>query len=497
MNKFLTVFNLILCISATATAQDDIPTRSLPPLLLSDCEEMVKPYAQDRTASFNCILHNNASVSESIEIYVKTACAGQLADLLGNNWMQVETLHVEGPINSEDFSSLWSCAFEGNLKVLDLGGASVEDGIIPDYALFHTDEQVDWVTGIIYTIGLQKLILPGNTVEIGRHAFAYATRLTEIQFPETLERIGVASFTNCTRLATDPFVLPPNLDVLGYQAFYECFSLAGEVILPSKLRIIDGCVFYHNPIKKINIPETVEYLGDFAFYGTKLEEIYLPDNCYLDSRGAQFYGCYELKKAHLPSVCEIIPDDLFCYCTNLEEVNMPGGVTHIGMNAFDMCTSLNSFSTLVFHEGLLDIGRQAFTQVPIKELHLPSTVNYLGSEAFYFCSDLERIYCQAVNPPECEIWNLSPDRGPFYGIPSDIKVFIPVNTKIEYSAAFGWDYFTNFIETDDFPFAGIENITTDSTWYHNNIFDIYGRPVLNPVPGSLYICDGKKFIYHN
>ncbi|MDE6287966.1 MAG: leucine-rich repeat domain-containing protein, partial [Muribaculaceae bacterium] len=196
MIRFLTFINLICCISAVTLAQSEATQRTQSPVLLSDCNSAFESNTIDKLPTLNNLPLNKEQVSEPLEISVTTTRAGELAELLGENWTQIETLQVEGPINSNDFSAMWSCAFDGHLKVLDLGKASVDDGIIPDYALFHTDVQVDWSEGYIYTIGLEKLILPGNTVEIGRHAFAYATRLTEIQFPETLKRIGVASFTD-------------------------------------------------------------------------------------------------------------------------------------------------------------------------------------------------------------------------------------------------------------------------------------------------------------
>ena len=49
-------------------------------------------------------------------------------------------------------------------------------------------------------------------------------------------------------------------------------------------------------------------------------------------------------------------------------------------------------------------------------------------------------------------------------------------------AAPGWDYMTNFIETDNFPSAGMGCIGIDA------------RTVEMPMPGNIYIKHGKKFI---
>ena len=57
----------------------------------------------------------------------------------------------------------------------------------------------------------------------------------------------------------------------------------------------------------------------------------------------------------------------------------------------------------------------------------------------------------AAEPPVCKV-NMNSGATPFYpGTPNDIPVYVPTGTAEKYRNAKGWDYFTNFIETDDFP----------------------------------------------
>ncbi len=46
-------------------------------------------------------------------------------------------------MNDDDFSTLWESSFNGRLKIINLENATVENGIIPEEALFHKDEQVN------------------------------------------------------------------------------------------------------------------------------------------------------------------------------------------------------------------------------------------------------------------------------------------------------------------------------------------------------------------
>lgn len=59
---------------------------------------------------------------------------GQLEQVLGNKWNAIDSLIVHGPVNKADFTTMWKCAFEGKLTVLNLEHAQVENDKIPEYA---------------------------------------------------------------------------------------------------------------------------------------------------------------------------------------------------------------------------------------------------------------------------------------------------------------------------------------------------------------------------
>ncbi len=82
--------------------------------------------------------------------------SGTLASIVGDRLLELDSISVEGPMNDDDFNTLWESSFNGHLKVINLENAIIENGKIPDYALFHIDEQVDWSNFDIYTIWLEK-----------------------------------------------------------------------------------------------------------------------------------------------------------------------------------------------------------------------------------------------------------------------------------------------------------------------------------------------------
>lgn len=72
---------------------------------------------------------------------------------------------------------------------------------------------------------------------------------------------------------------------------------------------------------------------------------------------------------------------------------------------------------------------------------------------------------------------------------------MPVGSADLYLNAWGWNYFTNFIETDEFPWAGVDDVSVDKVCEDGAIYDLQGRKVLQPVDGHLYIRNGKAIIY--
>lgn len=473
----------VVCASAT----DDI---NLMPVLMQSHEDQTCIKSASLGFKFNkkpkSINSTNTTFADCV-----ISEAGTLANILGDKIYNIDSIAVTGPINNDDFNTLWDSSFNGHLKIINLENATIENGIIPDEALFHKDEQVNWKTMVITTIWLEKLLLPDGVTEIGNFAVAYAIALHEIKFPNTLQSIGKAAFTDCISLTPEQLLFPESLKVIGEQAFYECRGLTGKITLPESLHAIICGAFYHCRISEINIPNSLEYLGCMAFAGSTFKNICLPDNCLLCSLGGQFYNNWELTEAHLPDKLWFVPDDIFSGCISLQHVNIPSGTITIGEFAFDS----TSITEINFPETLESIGQNAFQGCDkLNTVVLPSSVKNLGERAFALCS-LKSIYSMATVPPEyVPASEYESSRTPFTYIDNSIPVYIPIGTKQQYMSAPGWEYMTNFIETEDFPYGGIDNIYFECGEKDNTVYDLCGRKIATPISGHIYISKGKKFI---
>lgn len=138
----------------------------------------------------------------------------------------------------------------------------------------------------------------------------------------------------------------------------------------------------------------------------------------------------------------------------------------------------------------------------LKNLVFPSSLTYLGGASCQYLQSLEAIYCSALTPPICDEDPSNKGRnhtfGPISGqpghlcTPNDIPVYVPVGTSHLYASAYGWNYFTNFIETDDFPSAGVYDVLTTPTERDTVIYDLLGRKVETPVPDISILKKPKK-----
>ena len=396
---------------------------------------------------------------------------GELEQVLGEKWDKIDSLIVHGPINEADFTTMWKCSFEGKLTVLNLEHAQVENNKIPTRALYKVEKQaVDdprAYQGVIY-LPLRRIILPESIQEIGDFAFS-RMEIKQINIPKSLRKFGRSSFSNCHWLSTNPLVIPEGVTSIPPQCFINCQCFK-ELVLPSTLNTIKELAFYNTRVEKVNFPEGLEHIKAAAFYGCDLIEAILPGTLKELSDGT-FSMCPKLKEIKIAEGITKIPFDFVSYCQSLEKVNIPKSVTVIEDDAFSTC----SLDSIVF----------------------PATIEYIGKGAFKDLKNLKKIYSMSPMPPVCYYDPMVNFGDESFGgsTPSDIPVYVPIGSGEKYREAFGWNYFTNIIETDKFP-TGI----VSPKMSNNELCKVYGKgnelvieiPNLlsSPIHYSIYSIDG-------
>ena len=422
----------------------------------------------------------------------KTSEFGQLKTVLGEYWNKVDSLVVTGPINATDFRTMWECAFYGNLSVLNLENAQVENNKIPDYALSDVNKQYWEVDQTIY-LGIKKIMLPDNIVEIGKSAFNYM-QLEEINLPESLRKLNIYSFANCHWLNVDPLIIPEGVIDIPAQCFVNCQNFK-KLVLPSTLREIKQCAFYNTRMEEVVFPEGLERIGNAAFHGSgELKKAILPNSC-LELEDFAFSMCDSLKMLRLPEGIKKIPANFASYCNILQKVNIPESVEIIDQNAFQWAFLLKDIK---LPSKLKAINAHAFINCNPDSIVFPEALEYLGGGCCKHWENLKCVYSMSPNPPYCEEDDWTPRTYAFDGLISpNIPVYVPVGSADLYRNAQGWSYFNNFIETDEFPEAGIYGVKIDSpnqskVYYYNGNLNIeIFNDIELPVSYSVYTIDGQ------
>lgn len=121
--------------------------------------------------------------------------------------------------------------------------------------------------------------------------------------------------------------------VLPSYVFFR--SAYKEVILPKDLTAIDAGAFAGSEITAIEIPEGVEIIGDYAFYGCpNLDFILLPSSVKVIGKGA-FSGCPKLEEVDMMETkVTAIPENCFADSPALGLVSFPSGIESVGSFAF-------------------------------------------------------------------------------------------------------------------------------------------------------------------
>jgi hypothetical protein len=153
--------------------------------------------------------------------------------------------------------------------------------------------------------------------------------------------------------------IPDTIISIGDYAFYECYTF-----------------------KEVSIPNSVKTIGENAFYGCALKDVNIPNS--VNEIGESAFGsCQYLTKISLSTSIGSIHDRTFTNCGSLERIEIPIHVEHIGSHVFNGCGNLNE---VILPEGLKSIGDYVFNDCrQLERIIIPSSVTSIGKNPFVNC----------------------------------------------------------------------------------------------------------------
>ena len=256
---------------------------------------------------------------------------------------------------------------------------------------------------------------------IGEFAFAGCENLTNIIFPENIEEIRETAFSNCEALASVDLSNCKKLDKIGESAFNWCPSLE-EVLLPESLSSIGKSAFCGCKIRNIDFSacKLLSKFPDNLFNMCKsLEEVVWPPHL-KEIGDVAFSDCESLRRVELPDSVEVLGEQIFSGC-KLKSLSLPKNIKKLPVltvalraeaqiKSLDMsrCKKLKvltapitcSSKTIVFPVGVeeieADVFKYNFKHGQFESIFLPPTIKEVELNN---SADEANVYCYA---PELE-----------------------------------------------------------------------------------------------
>ncbi len=263
---------------------------------------------------------------KKIAAYSIFRCAGQKSDgihmIVGEQVIEIPSyLFYNNSSNTAYSANLKKVSFKNNSQCENIGA----------YAF-------------AYCSSLEELEIGKNVQIINANAFIYCSSLTDVTVTDSVEIIEDYAFGYCTNLIN--ITLGKNVSSLSNTAFYSCAklkdiyynakSIEGEILafssknlktsidemsvrFGSEVKVIPDCLF-ENVSMLVSVEfdknSTCRQIGENAFSGTSIDAIVIPDSV------------------------QYIFDYAFCNCSLLSSIELPNNLMVVDYFSFYGCSSL-------------------------------------------------------------------------------------------------------------------------------------------------------------
>lgn len=244
--------------------------------------------------------------------------------------------------------------------------------------------------------------------------------------------------------------IPETVQSIGDYAFYECTSATGDIAVPdATLTIGEYCFSKSTFDGKLTFGEHLTSIGIYAFAECKqlTGDIIIPD-AVTELGERAFYLCSGFNgKVVVGNGVRSVPEYAFYECSGLSgTITLGENIESIGDYAFYKCSNLTG--NLVIPDRVTLIKEGAFFELSglTGSLSIGSSVTDINAKAFT-SHKFSRVYCKATTPPT--LIYFYPSSAPFCG-GNKCTLYVPVGCKASYSSS-SWksDYsFTVIVEME-------------------------------------------------
>lgn len=266
---------------------------------------------------------------------------------------------------------------------------------------------------------LSEVVIPDSVTAINKNAFEYCSELKKLTIGKNVEIIYSAAFQRCSLSDGIVFAEGGKLSILDSSVFAYASGLKG-VDLPEGLTTIGSNCFASCPeFEHITIPDTVEVVGGYITYKTKMfTEEYSKNGTDFVYADKWLVGVPQNIKDTLkyvggtPSEGVVdepgdriairpgtvgIASNTFRYMLETLEVNIPNGIKYIGDYCFQYCAKLWKVNAYRCNT-LKVLGTGAFYDcIELSDVALGQNLEEIGAYAFCRCEKLNLPNSESIN----------------------------------------------------------------------------------------------------
>lgn len=172
------------------------------------------------------------------------------------------------------------------------------------------------------------------------------------------------------------------------------------ILLPQNIISIEEYAFYGSDITSIIIPNSVQSLGEWAFASCeKLQSINIPTSITQIPK-AFLLGAHSLSSINIPTSVSRIESHVFYECNSLSSIVIPDAVNYIGEHAFTDCSNLKS---AVLSSSIKTIEYCTFNRcTKLTSITIPQHVKDVKQMAFIGCDNLQEVHIKSKNAPDVD-----------------------------------------------------------------------------------------------
>lgn len=238
-------------------------------------------------------------------------------------------------------------------------------------------------------------------------------------------------------------------------------------------------------------------------YASLIEKVNLPNG--LTSIGIDaFANCQRLQSVIIPEGVTSIAPGAFSYCFNLASVNLPNSVTRLGQGAFWECNSLTNpiYNSRIFAfmprtfegsyvipDGIVSVASFSFHNCSkLQKIILPESTERIGQHAFAYCDSLQTVVCKATVPPTCahSVFVVT-DFDSSYPKMTSSALYVPATSLEDYKTADTWKDFNPIL-----PIQNSEAIESVSAIYDESTKILRNGNVYILYDNKLYTTTGQE-----